>query len=934
MPINKSHLKIIKQSNEENRLAIFVGAGVSKSSDTDYIRMPLWGDLISELKSDLSIDEDVDYLKIAQLYYLEFGEQKYYQTLKGYFSEDVMPSSLHKEIVNLKPRIIITTNWDNIIENTIEQEGYLYDTIRNDKDLVRSTSQNKFIKIHGDFINHNIVFREDDYINYSRNFPLIENYIKSIFSTHTVLFLGYSYNDINLKHIMKWIQSHSTSAPPMFLVSYKYNKPQENYLKNHGITTLILDKDVYSIDGIGTLDEKSALMQSFINSIMKDDLAVNDENEQEVVNFIYDRIKHLKHQNLISHNQIRDAISNCGFLYDNDGLAVLELFKRDGYLSIDYSERLRLIHEKFLAIVSNLDKLTQNEKSEYYKKNKRLEDIFSILALAQIKGIILPEEGNGSKSYFLNEKLKSPQSSEEYDQENLSFSNCKITSNDPIKTLSSESYESYRQGDHETAFKINSQLIKACKRQKIYSLLLIALFNRNSILFSLKYSFGKKNSEFEKEEDVSLQDEFFNFPKSEIKKNQNLYDFLSLKSVYRHANECTKKIVDLNNTVENIKNGGFSFNSNADEPTSTHINLLMFAVKNHILIDEHSTYQAMMRDFVKISIIRQSVSNVIKLNKYEIYSAIKFFKPKDLKKELNIFVKKEDSFSRHLEVNQDCLTWIVSNVMPNLTNRLIEDARGFNSKGNEFENCVRLLGLLDFDDDNIEKVFNEFSKLIVSNSMSIGVYNSLNDFLSYQYNLFKRNIKNSILIKLLNNILDKIIEKRTNAWDQHAIMYESICNLYGYIKLNNEEYSDAKRVNQIISTLKDYAPNEQREYSKSLLYSIFCISDENVKKIIKQFIQNFILTSKSETFVDLNFNLWAVAVEFKEFDAGLIDDLDKYLNKCRDERGFTSNVITIRDTISHLIDVKKINELVEIKNEFDKFVLNFESKSKNIQSKL
>lgn len=79
------HIKNIKQANEDDRLAIFVGAGISISSNTDYIKLPLWNDLITELKSDLMINEELDYLKLAQLYYLEFGEQTYNQTLKKYW---------------------------------------------------------------------------------------------------------------------------------------------------------------------------------------------------------------------------------------------------------------------------------------------------------------------------------------------------------------------------------------------------------------------------------------------------------------------------------------------------------------------------------------------------------------------------------------------------------------------------------------------------------------------------------------------------------------------------------------------------------------------------------------------------------------------------------------------------------------------------------
>lgn len=66
MHLHNVHIKNIKQANEDNRLAIFVGAGISKSSDTDYISLPSWSDLITELKSDLAITEELDYLKLAQ----------------------------------------------------------------------------------------------------------------------------------------------------------------------------------------------------------------------------------------------------------------------------------------------------------------------------------------------------------------------------------------------------------------------------------------------------------------------------------------------------------------------------------------------------------------------------------------------------------------------------------------------------------------------------------------------------------------------------------------------------------------------------------------------------------------------------------------------------------------------------------------------------
>lgn len=50
-----AHLYQITKANEDESLAIFVGAGVSKSSENISLKMPSWSDLISGLMHDLDI---------------------------------------------------------------------------------------------------------------------------------------------------------------------------------------------------------------------------------------------------------------------------------------------------------------------------------------------------------------------------------------------------------------------------------------------------------------------------------------------------------------------------------------------------------------------------------------------------------------------------------------------------------------------------------------------------------------------------------------------------------------------------------------------------------------------------------------------------------------------------------------------------------------
>ena len=75
MNFPEKHFDNIINANNNNRLAIFIGAGITKSSDSTTVKLPNWDDLITGLIHDLGINNEEnnkehDYLKIAQLYFL------------------------------------------------------------------------------------------------------------------------------------------------------------------------------------------------------------------------------------------------------------------------------------------------------------------------------------------------------------------------------------------------------------------------------------------------------------------------------------------------------------------------------------------------------------------------------------------------------------------------------------------------------------------------------------------------------------------------------------------------------------------------------------------------------------------------------------------------------------------------------------------------
>lgn len=187
------------------RLVIFVGAGVSKNSG-----LPTWGQMVQAFAKEIGYEMDgrlatEEYIRIPQYYYCmdeSEGHSSYYNLIKSLIPEDIQPNLLDYLIVSLHPKHIVTTNFDTLLD----QVAGGYRVIREDRDLLTGISSHYLLKLHGDICQpEKMVFKEDDYLQYSETHRLMETYLKSLLIGHVFLFVGYSLNDYNLKTFVSWI---------------------------------------------------------------------------------------------------------------------------------------------------------------------------------------------------------------------------------------------------------------------------------------------------------------------------------------------------------------------------------------------------------------------------------------------------------------------------------------------------------------------------------------------------------------------------------------------------------------------------------------------------------------------------------------------------------------------------------------------------------
>lgn len=251
---NSQKIEFLARESLENKLVIFVGAGISMNCG-----LPSWNDLIEKFGEKLGekISNSEDVLDIPELFYDNYGKVEYYRILNDTFNKKLKPHAIHETLKKLNPKYIVTTNYDSLIEDTLNDTG-IYDVITQEKELAYSKKNNYIIKMHGDLKNKNIVLTRTDYDEYERNFPLITTFVKSLFTTNTVLFIGYSLNDQNVKKIMEWIKEILKDD---FRKAYLIDLSKDTLLKGHQ------DKKNKTISKI-YLDAKNSEYGTFTNDFL------------------------------------------------------------------------------------------------------------------------------------------------------------------------------------------------------------------------------------------------------------------------------------------------------------------------------------------------------------------------------------------------------------------------------------------------------------------------------------------------------------------------------------------------------------------------------------------------------------------------------------------------------------------------------------------
>lgn len=217
------------------RVVLFLGAGVSASAQAiDGNNIKGWGDFLSSAakNADTPVNEqsqklieNKDFLLACEVLQQHYGDD-WEDLLTREFGKAATPSRLHKSILNLDQRVLLTTNFDKLLETAwaeIPVGGTHYARVHSkiDDKIFRSLRDHEgryLVKIHGSIDEPDgVVFSRSQYIKNAFGNTMYSSFLESLLLNYTFLFIGFSMDDPAITSLME-------------LYTLKYPKARPHYM--------------------------------------------------------------------------------------------------------------------------------------------------------------------------------------------------------------------------------------------------------------------------------------------------------------------------------------------------------------------------------------------------------------------------------------------------------------------------------------------------------------------------------------------------------------------------------------------------------------------------------------------------------------------------------------------------------------------------------
>lgn len=384
----KKFLKYIPKTLQEdfvdNKVIPFVGAGFSKNGVLPQgISIPDWNELgrkVSEYISDYEYVSAIDALSIFES---QFSRVKLVELLARVLHiNELKFGETHKSFCNVFFDTICTTNFDFLLEHTLQDSTRPYSIIVSEDRLpINTFEKTKIIKLHGDFNHPNrMVITENDYDTFIEKNKILATYVSNLFITKTLLLVGYSFDDADIRGLWQIINSRLGQLHrPAYVVMVDASQIEISRFERRNIKVINLKgkKSEYSsilnqffVEIKEMIDERSPERITVTSEKAREELKLPSDNKRLCfISAPYERLSLLKEilYPLLEKNQIAPITLNEAIMPGENWMAKSEtLLKESSIAIVDASgNNANVMWE--LSVIMNLKKnlIVVADKDQY-----------------------------------------------------------------------------------------------------------------------------------------------------------------------------------------------------------------------------------------------------------------------------------------------------------------------------------------------------------------------------------------------------------------------------------------------------------------------------------------------------------------------------------------------------------------------------------------
>ncbi len=886
--IHDIDIRNLREAKDKKRLVVFVGAGASIPSG-----YPSWREAVEKIAENLpSVTKGLDLLRIPQYYYNERGRNEYEKFMRKIFHHrEILPiHEIHKEIIKLGASVIVTTNYDNLIERAFDECGVFLDVIAEDKDIPYKNIGHTLIKMHGDFEHHNFVLKEDDYLHYSQNFKLIETLLKSIIATNTLLFIGYSFNDPDTKQIFAWIKEilgENMQRAYMLDVSDNYNELNQKYYRNLGIN-VIYTKEIH----------KSVEASDLAVLTLKD---INTLADNRPIDLIYNYLKPFEKFNYVYKDYIEKAFQKCGFKLDDNKL-VLD----DNRISPDDA----------------IFDLLKNE--EEIKRNARLNYINEILKKSFVKEISTPEklEFNNDKTFFnfhsrsLGEYHQSSLANYiiDFDYEHIEeladasiSKDAKITQNE----LLYKAFLYYKLEKYPRSYELLKQSAMISLRNRDYAFYFLSEFNRMTlgriISNSWLYKSELRESVRNDLKKTDLNQIFQNLPNLGNDNNEFLRDLYTSQIVYSIFHKSYNTSLEVHRASETLY---LCYNQSPEYEMFYEIvrDFWLYEVENCIIYrysDVKPLYNFYIATIIKsISVpekkredplFKCTLTNV-KVSTFKVFDIFLIIEYSDLKELRQIFKKFKVPTNAF---DTECIEYLIK-IIPNILK--------IKQNTEYLEKAVFLTQYVQMNSRLLVILLKILPQYLSNEKLIVYICNIFTKIKAKKdvWNENKEEIRN-LLLRLIQYVLESLVKSENKCNQNHCALLEwglyFYRNRYGF-------FSDA--------VFNDFIFHATDVYRQLELLKCYQYVDKNKKKKIRAIFSNWDYSLNTDPYNEISIYKYLVYNKIKKNNPDFEEKIIEELHQIKGENRYSNDY----EAILHVLINMYLSENFSKKNEFKEYIEN------------